>query len=219
MLFKEIGQKGSLSKLVDPDMHGFKFCIEGYPRSANTTVSYLLLPQLTERFKTPDAIIHHTHNLKTVKFCRLMEVPSLILIREPRAAVISNYIYHQGRVGFERLIQKWVAYYKYVSKYRSELLICGFETATKRLNEVIIKLNEVYDLGLLPIQDLPARMEEMKSHYKSRSEARRGDKYFTTYPLPDSNRVSLKDSLDRQLSSSELAVAEKLYDQLIMRAI
>lgn len=219
LLLRSIKHKGSLSELVNIDIHGFNFSIEGYPRSANTTVSYLLLPLLKKQFHDIDTVIHHTHSLKTVQFCLLMNIPQLILIRDPASAIVSNYIYHNGRVGLDRMTQKWIDYYKVVEKHKSRLLLAGFSSATNDINSIILKVNDRYDMELPPIDDLDAQMQAMKNTYREHTEEKRGDDYFTIYPLPDNKRDTLREELLGQIPVSGLKKATTIYQNLIGDAV
>ena len=60
--------------------------IEGYPRSANSTTAYGFLARQTR----PVRLAHHKHHAAQLLLAAKQGIPSVMLIRQPEQAVVSN---------------------------------------------------------------------------------------------------------------------------------
>lgn len=212
-LIKAIRGKGSLvgSKV---DMDKIRFCLEGYPRSANSTAVYLLKP-LLQRHYGNSSVVHHTHDIRTIRLCLLHNLPCLILLRDPLSAVSSNYVYHQGRHTPEALTKKWISFYLFIEDIRKNILLCNFTTVIRDINKVIDAINVRYRLGLPFIDDVNRQLEAMRTTQQRHSEQRRGAEYFTVLPLPDVKKEARKQDIMVSMEGPVYEQALELYQRLM----
>lgn len=84
-------------------------CVEGFPRSANTFLTHVLL-QLGHPLET---MIHHSHNPLAVLWSVLHGLPALVPFRDPGDAVVSFVIYHgeEDVVAIDNALERWRYFY------------------------------------------------------------------------------------------------------------
>lgn len=93
--------------------HSFRkvvLCVEGFPRSANTFLTHVLL-QLGHPLET---MIHHSHNPLAVLWSVLHGFPALVPFREPGDAVVSLMIYlgKEDVATVDNALERWRYFYR-----------------------------------------------------------------------------------------------------------
>lgn len=202
-LARAISGRGSLSGgPLEVDRIGF--CLEGYPRSANSTAIHYLAPIVASELKGDAEIIHHTHDVRAVKLSVLLGVPCVVLIRDPLPAVVSNYIYHQGRRSPRKLIKRWLKFYRAVQGMRDDIILCEFSTAINDINKLILSINSKYGLLLPQVDDPETQLKNLAVAQMQHSVERRGGEYHTVYALPDCRRNEMKSEVSSLVESDPL---------------
>ncbi|MFQ3612598.1 MAG: hypothetical protein SNJ68_02640 [Cyanobacteriota bacterium] len=124
--------------------------IEGYPRSANSTVVHEFLA----RQPRPVRIAHHKHHAAQILVAVDRGLPAVLLIRDPKEAALSNLALilearhrrglpeqQQLPLGFDQVLHSWVAFYRAVVGCVDDLVIAPFEEVTQDLGSMIRAIN------------------------------------------------------------------------------
>jgi hypothetical protein len=129
-------------------------CIEGFPRSANSFTAGMIAHSEDNTFK----IAGHTHApAQIIRACRL-QVPTLVLIRNPFNTIISlrglqlevNMVEnnHNHVTDLIDLLRDWIKFYQTIYPQRDYFVIGLFENITEDLAPTIERLNSKFDLAL-----------------------------------------------------------------------
>ena len=114
--------------------------IEGYPRSANTFAVAAF--QISQR--TPLKVARHTHAVAQLKRAATLNKPTLVIIREPKQAILS-YVIREESVTLDLAINRYLAYYKAVSQLHNAFIIAEFKDITSNYGNVISRINKRFD--------------------------------------------------------------------------
>ena len=114
--------------------------LEGFPRSGNT-FAVLAFRQAQAR---PVAIAHHLHHAAQVLRGVRKGVPTVVLIRQPAAAVRSLALRRPG-VPMRTLIGRYVDFYAAVESVRDGCYVVDFETVTRDFGAVTRAINQRFD--------------------------------------------------------------------------
>lgn len=187
--------------------------IEGFPRSANTFA--VLAFRQAQRGK-----VHVAHNLhvpaQVIRASR-WQIPALVLIRDPKDAVLSFVV--RDRISVDQALKHYVSFYETVAEYRDDFVLGTFEEVTGDYGTVIRHINDRFGTGYLPFRHnersvgrVFARMERRyrKRHAEQSVEAR------ISRPSPDREKMKrevsyeLNDPRRGRLVSAAHAVYERL---------
>jgi hypothetical protein len=187
--------------------------VEGYWRSAN----HFAVHALQTSQKKPIEIAHHFHAPAQLMLALRWNIPALLLIREPAAAVAS------AMVGFgvddpSPLMQVYVAFHKPLMGVRDDLVVGEFQQTTSDFGAVIDMVNRRYgahldsfDGGQIGIDKVSASItteHETDPHHQDR-----------IFPLPSADRAAMTNEALARVRS-EVAVdlmseASSLYDYFL----
>lgn len=112
--------------------------IEGYPRSANT---YAVVA-FQQAGNMDVSVAHHTHVPATILYGCQQGIPTVVLIRKPRDAVVSARIF-SGK-STKSLIQEWIWFYQKCWPLREKFTVAMFDDVTGDFSKVIERINERY---------------------------------------------------------------------------
>ena len=117
--------------------------IDGYTRSASTFAVYAL--QLAQ--DRPLRLAHHLHAPAQLVAAARADVPALLVIREPRGAILSQLVREPG-VAMRDALLAYVRFHKCLRPYQGGLVVGEFHTITHDFGSVIRKLNHRFGLSL-----------------------------------------------------------------------
>jgi hypothetical protein len=117
--------------------------IDGYTRSASTFAVYAL--QLAQ--ERPVRLAHHLHAPAQLIAAARSGVPALLVIREPRGAILSQLIREPG-VAMRDALVAYIRFHDCLRVYRDRLVVGEFEKVTHDFGSVIGQLNSRFGLGL-----------------------------------------------------------------------
>lgn len=129
--------------------------IEGFPRCANSfaTQSIRLLTREQGRdfrFAT------HAHSSAHVVAGLRIGKPTLVVIREPKSAIISlQALWRQSGISIQSvngLLKRYIQFYEMLMPYRTDIVVSDFKRTTAEYPGVIRELNERFDLGLPEVE-------------------------------------------------------------------
>lgn len=110
-------------------------CIEGYQSSSNSfvyNVFRLLSPELS--------IGHHTHSVANLKRAVRYNIPTLILYRDPAAAIPS--LVARFKPSLEEGVLRYVRFYRYVLDHTDAFILANFEETTQNIVATIQRVEE-----------------------------------------------------------------------------
>ena len=146
-IFRNREGYGDLLVSADTDI-----CIEGFPRSANSFATGAF------QYAQPESvhIAHHTHvAANAMRACEL-QIPTVVLIRNPVDAIISNIslakevqLVEKGKepdasnlIGFRRQLTAWCAFYEALCPFQSHFVLAPFEEVVEDMGRVIDRANK-----------------------------------------------------------------------------
>lgn len=127
-------------------------CVEGFPRSANT-YSVLLIEKFARK---PLKIAHHLHIPSQIKQARAWNIPAILLIREPTAAIPSLVLREKG-ISLWNAINWYNSFHSELTDLKDYMEVWRFDELTKHPLDCLRNLNSRLDL--LDINDDLANMD------------------------------------------------------------
>lgn len=127
--------------------------IDGYPRSGNTFIIYLInrvLPELN--------VIHHLHAVAPIKIALLLGIPTLIIVRDPMECISSKYLKHFSMRGIkfspeinDKLLNEFISgylnYYSFVLKNRKRISLICFSELIKSPHLVLNQIKNYLNIN------------------------------------------------------------------------
>ena len=87
-------------------------------------------------------IAHHLHVLAQVARAARWQIPTLVLIRRPRDAVLSLVI--RDPISVDQALRYYVSFYETSEKYRDAFVLGRFEEVTEDFGQVVKRLNDMF---------------------------------------------------------------------------
>jgi hypothetical protein len=181
-------------------------CIEGFPRSANS----FAVAAFRHAQDEPVGIAHHNHVPAPVLEAVRRGLPTIVLVRDPVEAVISNrgLQLQIGRVedkpmpmhvSFEEQLSAWSSFYDTVWPHRNEVIIAPFEEVINDFGLIIDQVNARLGTGF-----------DRFDHTVSNVDAIRSTRGY--HALPSEQRTALKhrarDRFTREVGTDHPLVAQ-----------
>jgi hypothetical protein len=125
---------GPSPQVVGPDT---ELVIDGYTRSATTFAVYAL--QLAQ--PRPVRLAHHLHAPAQLIEAARRGIPTLVLIREPRGAVLSQAV-REPWVPIAGALSAYARFYARLLPYRNSFVLGEFSEVTHDFGAVVRRLND-----------------------------------------------------------------------------
>jgi hypothetical protein len=129
--------------------------IDGYTRSASTFAVYAL--QLAQ--ERPVRLAHHLHAPAQLVAAARSGVPTLLVIREPRGAILSQLVREPG-VAMRDALVSYIRFHDCLRGYRHRFVVGEFEKVTHDFGSVIDQLNKRFGLRLSEFVHTRRNMDE-----------------------------------------------------------
>ena len=191
--------------------------IEGYPRSGNTfAVVAFRLAQGREV-----EIAHHLHAAAQIKRAARLDVPAIVLIREPSEAILSQVV-RDPHVSMRWALRSYIRFYSTVVPYLENAVVAPFATVTSDLASIIRMVNTRYGTAFkefVPSEDALNSVRQTVDRNGQRDSIRTGWDYRLGVALPSEQRRRWKESrrteyLDERNKPLRLT-AELLYERVM----
>jgi hypothetical protein len=127
----------ALRRVVTPDT---QLVIEGFPRSGNSFARRAFVMAQNEFDKT--RIAHHLHVPAQVVRAARWQIPTLVLMRRPRDAVVSFAIWDP--IPVDQALRYYLSFYETVEEYRDAYVLGLFEEVTEDFGQVIKRINDKF---------------------------------------------------------------------------
>lgn len=162
------------------------FVFEGYPRSGNT-FSCDMVDVLTGKTLKMG---HHVHKVENVLVGQGLGQPVVILIRDPKDAILSFMIFSGRDVAF--CARMYLDFYQGVLKANDGFCFVDFDMVVTDFNAVVRKINAATGLKLPLAEDLEAASTEARNRAKARAVRVHGDKAKERVGTPTAEREKMK---------------------------
>lgn len=137
--------------------------IDGYTRSAGTfAVCAFQLAQ-----DEPVRIAHHLHAPAQLITAARMRIPTLVLIREPQGAILSQLV-QEPHVALRDALIAYARFYSCLRPYRRSFAVGEFNEVTQDFGAVIRRLNEQFGTSFREFVHTEANMRECFDLIKER---------------------------------------------------
>ncbi|MGQ4646872.1 hypothetical protein [Lyngbya aestuarii] len=181
--------------------------IEGFPRSANT------FAVLAFGYAQPNPvnIAHHMHVPAQVIRAVKWKIPTIVLLRNPKDAVVS-FVIRDPRVSIDQALKSYISFYETIYPYKNNYVISGFEEIIKNYSLTIERVNKKFGTDFVAftptgkdLENIFQKAEKLEGGVESK------------VSRPSSTRTAAKKELLQELESEKysklLTAAEKIYRQ------
>jgi hypothetical protein len=199
------------SRIVTPDT---QLVIEGFPRSGNSFARVAFVQAQREKVR----IAHGLHVPAQVIRAARWRIPTLVLIREPRDAVLSFTI--RDPISVDQALRYYLSFYETVEKYRDAYVLGLFEEVTGDFGRVIQHINERFGTAFSLFRHDEQNVNRVFARMEKNSRKRYGEaSWETKVSAPSAVKERMKDELGYALEDpgrrALIAEAEALYDRLV----
>ncbi|WP_259086782.1 hypothetical protein [Salinibacter ruber] len=118
--------------------------IDGYPRSANTFAyhAFCWAQEQAGGQTNLDHVGHHVRQPAQILRAVELEVPTVLLVRNPREAVLSSIVWHSDWLTIEAALQRYINFYRGILPVKEQVVVGSFEEVVENYGRVIERVNE-----------------------------------------------------------------------------
>lgn len=195
--------------------YGDDFYFDGYPRSGNTYAKNLL----TFVYENVRGI-SHLHSKIGLKIALRKNIPSIIIIRNPKDAVSSNLFRKMNNgsivVSEKRmvdiLLKKYIRFYEYIESNSNNILLINFDELIDDEFKYIQIVSMYLKLDIHSVGELSNVIKKYKRHQKNKENM----KNINVSSLPSESRNKNKEERLKIVMASEYFLdADSLYNRII----
>ena len=198
------------ARVVTPET---QLVIEGFPRSANSfaRVAFNRAQKGTVRIATG------LHVPAQVIRAARWRIPTLVLIRRPKDAVLSFAI--RDPISVEQALKYYLSFYETVEGYSDAYVLGTFDEVTGDFGRVIQRLNDKFDTSFSPFHHNERNVEAVLTRVERNSKRKFGEAHWENKASrPVAAREDTKRELERRLDDPEaghlLSRAGAVYERL-----
>jgi hypothetical protein len=188
--------------------------IEGFQRSGNTFAVFAFEIAQGRDVK----MAHHLHAAAQIVAAARMEIPIVVLVRDPEDAVLSQMVREPG-ISARQALANWIRFYEHVLPCRDRVIIAGFDQVTSDFGGVIRAVNQRFDTGFAEFEHTDVNVERCFDLIERRNRERYGVISEPTVARPSAQRDALKDAVRQQYEADRLvrlrARADAVYRALV----
>src|SRR5215204_2503880 len=202
------------ARVVTPET---QLVIEGFPRSANSfaRVAFNRAQKGTVRIATG------LHVPAQVIRAARWRIPTLVLIRKPKDAVLSFAI--RDPISVEQALRYYLSFYETVEGYRDAYVLGLFEEVTEDFGDVIRRINGRFGTTFSPFSHDEPNVDGVFARIEKNSRKRFGETSLENkVSRPFASREKLKREVGYELENPKrrdlISRAETVYDRLTRKA-
>jgi hypothetical protein len=201
------------ARVVTPDT---QLLIEGFPRSANTFARVAFNTAQSGRVR----IAHGLHVPAQVVRAAQWQIPTLLLMRKPKDAVLSFAI--RDPISIDQAFRYYISFYETVEEYRDTYVLGLFEEVTEDFGEVIRRINNRFTTTFTPFSHDERNVDGVFARIEKNSRKRFGETSMENRASrPFASRERLKREVEYELENPKrrdlISRAETVYDRLARR--
>lgn len=191
--------------------------IEGYPRCANTYAVAAINTTQPSRLR----LARHTHAVAQLLRAYDLQVPTLLLIRNPNDAILS-YVIRETAVDLPLAIRRYLDFYEATLPLTSRFVVSDFDTTIGSFEHVIDALNTKFDLTLAPFNNNENTQQAIRTEVESMERIHAGGTVSELkVARPSEKRQAMKTQLAKSLDDHrhEMEQAHALYAEMKAHAL
>jgi hypothetical protein len=215
-LYRLLRTHQDLAAAVTPDK---QLVIEGFPRSGTTFARRAFIVAQNERGdKTRFAdIACHFHVPAQVIRAARWRVPTLVLIRKPKDAVLSFVI--MDPISVDQALKYYISFYETVEKYRDAYVLGTFEEVTEDFGQIIKRINDKFGTAFSLFRHDEENVGKVFAGIETRARKVHGETLSERkVSRPSSVRERMKHEIEYDLDNPKrkklIAEAEAVYNRL-----
>jgi len=198
------------ARVVTPDT---QLVIEGFPRSANTFARVAFNRAQSERVR----IAHGLHVPAQVIRAARWRIPTLVLIRKPKDAVLSFAV--RDPISVDQALRYYLSFYETVEEYRDAYVLGRFEEVTQDFGGVIRRINDRFGTTFSPFSHDERNVEGVFARVERNAGKRFGETAVENKASrPFASREKLKREVAYELEDPKrrglISRAETVYGRL-----
>jgi hypothetical protein len=197
-------------RVVTPET---QLVIEGFPRSANSFARVAFNRAQNERVRIANGLHVPAQVIRASRW----RIPTLVLIRRPKDAVLSFAI--RDPISLNLALRYYLSFYETVEAYRGAYVLGLFEEVTEDFGRVIQHLNDRFATTFSPFRHDEQNVEGVLARIERNSRKRFGEASLENKAsLPFAAREEKKHVLGYELEAPKhrglIARAQAVYDRL-----
>ena len=202
-----------LARIVTPDT---QLVIEGFPRSGNSFARRAFVMAQNESFDKT-RIAHHLHVPAQVVRAAQWQIPTLVLIRRPRDAVLSFAIWDP--ISVDQALRYYLSFYETVEKFRDAYVLGLFEEITEDFGQIIKRMNDkfgtTFSLFSHDQQNVSKVFADMETYAREKyGETRWERKVHRPSAVKEGVKQEIEYDLENPKRKKLIAEAEAVYSRL-----
>ncbi len=202
------------ARVVSPDT---QLVIEGFPRSANSFARVAFNRAQKERVRVANGLHVPAQVIRAARW----RIPTLVLIRNPRDAVLSFAI--RDPISVDQALRYYLSFYETVEEYRDAYVLGTFEEVTGDFGRVIRRINDRFGTTFSPFRHNERNVEAVLTRVERNSKRRFGENNWENKASrPLAARENKKRELVRELENPSLEAsfsrAEAVFDRMTDQA-
>ncbi len=174
--------------------------IDGFQRSGNT-FSVVAFETAQER---PVRIAHHLHAAAQIVAAVRLNVPTLVLIREPADSVLSHMIREPG-ISAKMALSNWIRFYEAVLPFMDRVVVGDFPDITSDFGSVISRINARFGTTFTGFEHTEENVARCFELIEARNREHYGALAETKVPRPSAERDRIKAELMGEYEANRLA--------------
>lgn len=151
-----------------PVVMATQLVMEAFPRSGNT-FAYAALRSVEPKLE----IAHHLHAPAQLIAAARMGKPALVIVRQPRDAVLSFLLRHP-ELGTRQALDAWIAFHEKLRPWEDSLVVATFDQVTSDFGRVIARVNGRFGTSLAVFEHTPGNVAACFAAIEARNAKRFG---------------------------------------------
>lgn len=180
----------------------FEILIDGHPRTANSFAAAAFISAQTQ----PVRVLSHRHTPAFVIAAVTAGKPVCLLIREPKATVVSWSI-HSGW-DLRWCLESYIDYYESVAPYRAGFCVADFPEVTTHFSGVIERINRMFGTGFATKPETQESIDACMAQadgLKRWADRTTAEEFVRRSSRPNPARQPLQQELQKKLSQPAYA--------------
>jgi hypothetical protein len=208
--FARIKYRSVPNRLVERDT---ELVIEGFQRSGNTFAVFAFEMAQDRPIKSA----HHLHASAQVIRAVKLGVPVLLLVRDPRDAIVSHVI-REPCANMPAALRAWIHFYERAIPMRDRIFVADFSRLSTDFGAVIRDFNEKFGTGYKEFHHTDDNVARCFDKIEERNRQRYGRLVEGKVARPSEERRGRKDELNRQFEDSSLS-PQRVHAYEVYRAL
>ena len=186
--------------------------IEGFPRCGNTFAVIAFQSAQQRKIK----VAHHLHVPAQIRFAASYGIPTLVLIREPLAAISSLIVRHPERSPEQCLIE-YTNFYASIFSLKNRFVVSDFPVTVNDFGSVTARINERFKTSFDCFEHTPCNIEAVFARIEKNNRIlEKGSVMQLAKPAQEKElpKEEVKAMLRSEKFSALLGAAERAYQRL-----